>query len=327
MYDIITFGSATRDTFLELKKDNYQVVENNSLEKESICFPLGSKIFIDNLKVSTGGGGTNVACAFSRQGFKTAFCGKIGDDKNGEAVIKELKNFNVDISFVKKDKKKLTAYAVVLSLPGKERTILIFQGACYFLKKEDIIWSNQACWFYLAPLSGESAKVFEGIVDFAKKHNIKVAANPGNTQLELSPEVLKPILRQLDILILNKEEASLLTKLPLSKEKEMLKKINSLTNGIVVLTKGKEGSLVSDGKYIFQAPTHNVSPIDKTGAGDAFASGFLSGLLKKNDIKYAIQLATANATNCIGEIGAKNGLLKKGEWGSWPRVKVEKSLI
>jgi len=68
-------------------------------------------------------------------------------------------------------------------------------------------------------------------------------------------------------------------------------------------------------------------PFEKTGAGDAFGSGFLSGLLQKNDIEYAIQLATANATSCIQKIGAKNGLLKKDEWGSWPKVKVRKRLL
>lgn len=326
MFDIITFGSATKDTFLKLNKENYQVLTSKLSEKENVCFALGSKFFIDDLKISTGGGGTNAACTFSRQGFKTAFCGKIGNDQRGEAVIEELKRFNIDISFVKKDKEKPTAYSVILSLPKGERTILIFQGACYFLRKKDIVVSDRARWFYLAPLSGESVGVFEHIVGFAKKHKIKVAVNPGNTQLKLAPEILRPILKQIDILILNREEASLLTKMPLIQEKKMVKKLNFFTKGIIVLTMGKKGCLVFDGKYFFQASAHNILPTDKTGAGDAFGSGFVSGLLQNNDIEYAIQLAAANATNCIGIIGAKNGLLKKGDWGRWNRIEVKKSL-
>jgi len=326
MFDVITFGSAIQDTFLKLDKKNYQILTSKLPEKESVCFALGSKIFINGLKVSTGGGGTNAACTFSKQGFKTAFCGKIGDDQRGEAVIEALKKFNIDISFVKKDKERPTAYSVILSLPKRERTILIFQGACYFLHKEDTVVPDRVRWFFLAPLSGESVEVFEHIVMFAKKHKIKVAVNPGNTQLKLAPEILKPIFKEIDILILNREEASILTKMPLSEERKMVKKLNSFTKGIIVLTMGKKGCLVFDGKYIFQASAHNVLPIDKTGAGDAFGSGFVSGLLQKNDIEYAIQLATANATNCIGEIGAKNGLLERGDWGKWPKIKVIKKL-
>jgi len=54
--------------------------------------------------------------------------------------------------------------------------------------------------------------------------------------------------------------------------------------------------------------------VDRTGAGDSFASGFVSGFLQKNgDIEYAIQLAIANSTACLTKLGAKNGLLEKGE--------------
>jgi len=327
MFDIITFGSATRDTFLRLKKDSFQIWEESKfITGKALCFPLGSKVFIEDLKVSTGGGGTNTACTFSNQGFKVAYCGKIGEDKRGEAIISELKRFKIDTAFLKKDKKYLTAYSVILSLPQEERTILIYRGACHFLEKKDIPWQKikNTKWFYLAPLSEESSQVFPDLVEFAKKNKIKVAVNPGNTQLNLGEKILNPLLRKVDVLLLNREEASELSKISPDNDRDLIKKLISLTPGIVIVTKGKEGSVVSDGKYIFEAKVPSVLPLEKTGAGDAFGSGFLSGLLKKNDIEYALQLATANATSCIQKIGAKNGLLKKGEWGIWPRVKVEK---
>ena len=329
MFDIITFGSATRDTFLRLKKEGYRILEEGEkFEERALCFPLGGKIFIEDMKVFSGGGATNTACTFNNQGFKVACFSKVGTDKRGEAIIEELKKFKVDTQFIKKDKRYPTAYSAILSLKG-ERTILIYRGACHFIEKEEIPWEKikKVKWFYLAPLSGESSKVFASLVDFAHNHKIKIAANPGNTQLSLGEEILKPILSKIDILILNKEEASFLTKIPREKEIEIIKKIISLIKGIVVITKGKEGVVVSDGKYIFEAGTPEVLPFEKTGAGDAFGSGFLSGLLQKNDIEYAIQLATANATSCIQKIGAKNGLLKKDEWGSWPKVKVRKRLL
>lgn len=329
MYDIITFGSATRDTFLRLKKENYRILEEREfIGGKSLCFPLGAKIFIEDLKVASGGGGTNSACTFSNQGFKVAYWGKIGNDKRGEAVIEELKKFKVETKFIKKDKKYPTAYSVILSSPLGERTVLIYRGACHFLDAREIpTVSPISKWFYLAPLSGESARVFETLVNFAKNNKIKVAANLGNSQINLKKEILEPVLKKIDILILNLEEASLLSKIRVEKEKEIIKKLALLTKGIIVITKAEKGAVVSDGEYLFRVGAPSVLPFEKTGAGDAFGAGFLSGFLEKNNIEYALQLATANATSCIQKIGAKNGLLKKGEWGSWPRVKVEKKLL
>lgn len=329
-YDIVTFGSATRDSFLRLKKESYRILEERGAQEgKSLCFPLGAKIFIENLQVASGGGATNTAATFANQGFEVAVCSKVSSDKRGEAVIEELKKFKMGTQFIKRDKRYPTAYSVILSAPIGERTVLIYRGACHFMELEDIPWEKltKVKWFYLAPLSEKSTQLFGPLVKFAREHKIKIAANPGSGQLGLTQEVLKSILSQIDILILNKEESSLLTKISPQNQEMMIKELNSLTGGIVVMTKGKEGSVVSDGKYLFEAGVPSVLPLEKTGAGDAYGSGFLSGLLQKNDIEYAIQLATANATSCIQKTGAKSGLLKKGNWGIWPRVRVKKKML
>ena len=67
MYDIVTFGSATRDSFLRLKRENYRILEEREAQEgKSLCFPLGAKIFIENLQVASGGGATNTAATFPR---------------------------------------------------------------------------------------------------------------------------------------------------------------------------------------------------------------------------------------------------------------------
>lgn len=330
MFDIITFGSATIDTFLKLKDKDYRILRENRFSTgKTLCLPLGSKILIDDLEVSSGGGGTNTACTFSKQGFKVNYIGKVGNDKRGEELIEELKKNRIGTQFVKRDKNYPTAFSLILSSSIGERTALIYRGACYFMRESDIPWREvkKTRWFYLGPLSGKSSQIFASLVKFAKKNNIKVAANLGNSQINLGQRVLKPILSQIDVLILNKEEASLLTKISPENEKEMIRKLYLLCKRIVVVTRGKKGSIVSDGKYIFEAGVPSVLAIEATGAGDAYGSGFLSGLLKKNNIEYAIQLATANSTSCTQKIGAKNGLLQKSKWGPWPRVKVRKKLL
>lgn len=90
------------------------------------------------------------------------------------------------------------------------------------------------------------------------------------------------------------------------------------------MTKGPEGVVVSDNTHIYRAGIPKSDMIDRTGAGDAFGSAFTAGYIEKGNIGHAIQLATANATAVLQEIGAANGLLKKGEWGEWEKVRVSK---
>lgn len=323
-YDIITFGSAIRDTFVKLEKEDHYIIKDPHLiEKRAFHFPLGSKIEVEKIYVFSGGGGTNTAATFSNQGYKTAFCGKVGKDKRGEAIIEELKRLGIGTQFIKKDKKYPTAYSLIISSPSGERTIFVYRGVSHYLTKKEIPWQRlKAKWFYLATLNGKTSQLFADIVDFAKKNQIKIACNPGNTQIKLGLRILKPILRKIDILILNREEAALLTKIPYQAEKATLKKLNELCPGIVIVTKGEEGAVLSDKKFLYSAPAFRVKTFEKTGAGDAFGSGFLAKYIKTQDIPRSLQFAIANASFCIKEIGAKNGLLKKGE--KYPRVKIKK---
>jgi sugar/nucleoside kinase (ribokinase family) len=162
------------------------------------------------------------------------------------------------------------------------------------------------------------------IVDFAKKNNIKVAVNPSKQQLSLPEEQLKNIFKKVDILFLNQEEASFLTKIPFEEEQNIFKKIDEICPGIAVMTRGGEGTVASDGKYLYSAlPDPDRKIVDTTGAGDSFASGFLTDYIKYNgDIEKAIQLGLANSAANLSEVGAKTGLLDKNS--KFNRVKVLK---
>ena len=244
----------------------------------------------------------------------------------GQEIIEELKSLGVNTKFVLKSKEKKTNHSIVILGINKERTILAYRGASELMGKDNIPWSKlKARWIYLAPLTGLSCEAFSSIVDFSKEINMRVAVNPGMAQLSLPnfPEIAKKI----DILILNQEEASFLSKIPLTQEEEIFKKIDELCPGIAVMTKGGEGVVVSDGKQVFKAkPIADREVVDTTGAGDAFGSGFVAGFIQsKGDIEKAIQLGMANSEGCISQIGAKNGLLKKGQ--EFKEVEVKKEEI
>jgi sugar/nucleoside kinase (ribokinase family) len=123
------------------------------------------------------------------------------------------------------------------------------------------------------------------------------------------------LLDQVDVFIVNEEEASHVTGIPYGKTSEIFKKLDQWVKGIVIMTKGPKGVEVSDGKTRWSAGILPLKKIaDRTGAGDAFGSGFISALMKKpGDMEYAILFASANATGVLTEWGAENGLLKKGD--------------
>jgi len=291
---------------------------------KGVCFSLGSKIDIKNILFSSGGGGTNTAATFAKQGLRTAYCGAVGTDLTGQEIINELGGREISTQFVFKKKGRPTSHSIVITGVGNDRTILVYRGASELLLKEDIPLDQlRTKWFYLAPLSGKLCDIFEPLIDFGRSKGIKIAVNPGNSQILLPEKKLKKILGKIDVLILNQEEASLLTRMPFSKEKEIFKKIDKICPGIAIMTKGEKGVLVSDGKNIFSAKPPKIKAIDRTGAGDSFASGFVSGVFQTDgDIAYAIQFGIANAASCLKKIGSKNGLLSKDD--NFLRVKVKK---
>ena len=326
MYDIVTFGSAAQD--IHVKSKAFKILKDGKdfSTGEGICLTLGSKIEVEDITFSTGGGGTNTAATFVKQGFVTAFCGAIGADTAGLEIVRELKLLGINTGLVVKKKEKHTNQSIIISNVGEDRTILVYRGASDVLTNEDIPWKKikKAKWFYLAPLAGSLCDTFEEIVNFANENGIKVAVNPSMQQLSLPEDKLKNILKKVDILFLNQEEAAFLTKVNFADEKEIFKKIDEICPGIAVMTRGAYGVIVSDGKYLYSAvASPNQVVIDTTGAGDSFSAGFVSDYIRfDGDIEKAIQLGLANSEVNISQVGAKTGLLNKDS--EFVRAKVTK---
>ena len=312
MFDIITFGSAAQDIIVRPKKlTNLNYKKEASLSQ--VCFPTGGKIDVEEFDFYSGGGGTNTAATFALQGFKAAFCGTIGDDVSGQEIITELKELKVNTGLVRFTREKLTNHSIVISNDGQDRTILAYRGAAELMDKKQIPWGKlKAKWLYLAPLSGLLAESFGALVDFANNKQIKIAVNPGIAQLSM-PNFTE-IAKEIDVLILNREEASYLAKIPYEQEKELFSKINEMCPGVTVMTKGGAGVVVSDGKYLYSAlPPEGRLIVDTLGAGDAFGSGFVAEFMRTANIEKAVQFGMANSVGNLTQIGAKTGLLKKGE--------------
>lgn len=313
MFDVITFGSAAWDAFMDMppklvKKDK------NLPSGKGFSFGMGTKIDIPDTHFAFGGGGINTASTFAAQGFSTAYCGMVGDDIPGREAIEYLNRLGIDTQMVAKTDKVSTNNSVVLNAPGTGRVILVYRGASEVLSSANIDWSGlNAKLFYLAPLAGKLYRLTERITMHAKKRGATVAANLGNSQLAMGRACVKSLLARIDVLILNKEEAAIMTGVDYTDEKNIIKKTAAMHPGINVITKGKDGAIIiADGK-IYEAKLKKFKVVEITGAGDAFASGFMSGMLiSGNDIEYSMKLALVNAKHCLLSRGAQK-LLKKDD--------------
>ncbi len=345
-FDIITIGTATQDVFMP--SSTFKIIDDSKCLKnigfitgKAHCLPLGSKIQIKEPVFATGGGATNAAVTFSRQGFKTAALFKMGNDITGEEVVKKLKKEKV-FPLAIRDKKLKTDYSVIFLSPDGERTILNYRGASVNLKTEEIpLQSLKNSWAYVSP-GKISFSIIEKLFSYFAKNKIFIAFNPSKYYLDMGMKKLKPLLNKTKIVLLNREEASHLTKIPYGKEKKIFKRLDEAVKGIAVMTEGPKGVVISDGKTIYRAGIFpsggrsasggkNKKVVDRTGAGDAFGSGFTAGLMKEGyfnekSIKYAIRLGLANATSVIEYVGAKRGILSKSEFeksSRWKKIAIK----
>lgn len=316
MYDVITIGTATRDVFLTSKhfkvlKDKERLKKEGFKTGEAACFSLGSKVEVEEPLFTTGGGALNAAVTFGRLGLKTATIFKVGGDSSGEEIIESVKSENV-IPLAIKDKRNSTAYSVILISSDGERTILVYRGAAGKIRKREIDFSKiKAHWAYIVP-NNISLTLMRELLIFLKKSKICVAMNPSKYYLQMGKSALKPILEKLDVVVMNREEASYLTRVNYENVSGIFKEFDRLVPGIAVMTDGENGASVSDGRYIYEAGAFKEKNlVDRTGAGDAFGSAFVAGLMLKNDINYALRMASANATSVVEKVGAQSGILNK----------------
>jgi len=307
VYDIITIGSSTMDVFAKSEADLISIRRDDSQE-DLIAFPLGAKILIKDLNFESGGGGTNTAVAFSRLGFKTAYLGALGNDENGHQVLDILKKENVDfIGHIVNDR---TNFSVILDSMEEDRTVLTYKGASSKLSlKQSEIKKIRAKWIYSASVIKTSFKTLEKIAVHAKKNKIKLAFNPSSYQAKKGKRYLRKILKKCTVLILNRDEAELIVgkgDLDITYQK-----LSNLGPEIISITEGRQGASCLFKGNIYHAYPKKVKICETTGAGDAFSSGFVAGLILKNDPLFAIKLGMSNAESVIKYFGAKNILLHR----------------
>jgi len=190
MLDVVCMGSSTIDLFVNVNKSMKQIHP-------------GDKTLVSNLDYETGGGGTNGAVSLARLGCKVAYLGKVGDDHNGERILKELKKENVKVIKTKLSKLR-TSFSVLLETKEKDRTIFTFKGANNDLSLDDFkLKKVRAKWLYMTTHLNKSFKTCKEVARYVKKRNTKILFNPSQ-YLAKQKSKISPILKLTDIIVLNK---------------------------------------------------------------------------------------------------------------------------
>ncbi len=301
---IVCIGSATQDIFV--KTPEFQFRKSRKGTGTELCLKLGKKFDIEEIHFDYGGGALNTSFGFNKMGFDSNVLASIGNDSTAKKIEMILKMEKINLIPVPSGKE--TGFSVIFRKPKGDRTIMTYRGANNEWNEQKVPWKKlkKMNWVYVSSF-GTSKSFLEKIAGFCKKNKIKLAFNPGASQRKLGLERLKKVVKQCNILILNKEEITEWTKK--RNEMDAARELTEIGAKIVVVTDGRKGSTAFNGKKFFKQKAYDVERRDVTGAGDSFSVGFVSAIENKKNIALALKIGTANACSVITKIGAHNGLL------------------
>lgn len=193
MSDVITIGSATMDVFVECDDASIVSVRLKDRSTDFMSYPYGSKLEIADFDTQVGGGGVNTATNFANLGFSTSAIFKVGDDIYSQGLFDFFRDKKVNLRSVIQDKSDSTGFSIILTSFEGDRTVLAHRGANAHIKKSEIDFNaiKEAKLLYIAPLNGDSNKVLDDIVKFAKENDTSVCFNAGTTGIKKDLNTLK----------------------------------------------------------------------------------------------------------------------------------------
>lgn len=312
--DVICVGDAKLDIFLTIDEKNAHVKLDNSTRE--LRFGYGEKIEVKKMSLSVGGNAANVAVGISRLGFKSSLVAEIGKDEFTQKIINSLTQENVNLELVKQIANENSSITVGINFKG-DRTLFTE----HVRREHDFDFGEKtAKVIYLTSLGPIWEKAYEKTLDFTEKNNIKLIFNPGTLQIEKRDAIIWRIISKSGVLFVNKEEAEELLygkeiNLPSNSQnyvKKLLYGLKSLGAEIVVITDGDTGSYAMDETHnAYHMGIIHCEVVGKTGAGDAYTSGFISAILNGENMEGAMRWGAFNSAGVIQEIGAQKGLVIK----------------
>lgn len=305
--DVVTIGNATIDAFLILADSNSSVSLDNVHKR--LCVDYGQKIPLESCDFLPGGNACNVAVGLSRAGFKTAILAEIATDEFSEKILNGLKKEDVGTDFLLRGEGQ-SSFSIALNFQGERTLFVEHHDRAHNFNINNL----EAKALYLTSLGHTWQQVYRNVAAYLQaRPEVVLAFNPGSTQLRDGVKTFDFIFPLTTILFVNREEAE---KIVGSKDDipALLTALQSKGCKLISLTDGERGGYAIDehGK-VYHQPKITCPVVERTGAGDAYASGFLAAFLNAQPISTCMLWGAHNAASVIGQIGAQPGLLRKEE--------------
>jgi sugar/nucleoside kinase (ribokinase family) len=307
MLDLLTIGDIKLDTFVVLDEDNEQCCLR--MPDAKLCLDYGAKINVKIVDSQIAGSAPNVAIGLSRMGKKTAVISSMGEDTTRPLALEVLKREGVGTSFVETVKGEKSTYSVVLNFRG-EKTILTGH-----IKHEYHLPTSfpKPKWMYVGEMGIGYEKLYRQVRDYAKKDGVRIAMNPGSVQIEELKRALFDLFPHLEVLFVNREEAQALCKSTAAEIHKLAGALFEYGPKHVIITDGVRGSYEYGGHELRYCPIFPSKLVEATGAGDAFASGYLSAVMSGESCAEGLRWGAVNAASVVGFVGPQHGLLSKNE--------------
>ncbi len=319
MPQVITLGSATSDIFVLTSETRILPGVSATCEK-LVAFELGAKIPVGRIQSGIGGAAANVAIGLCRLGIEVKPCVALGADEIGESIERTFQKEKISTDLCHFVNGKGSDQSVILVEPLKrDRTVFYSREAGDRLRLNKISqWKTE--WLFISSLAGDWKGKLSQILKLRKDKGVKIAWNPGQAQIQAGVKFLAPLLRETSLLFLNWDEAlDLALSDPIFREKyarrkppqkALLRFLRETGAQVSIVTLGRQGSLAVDESGFYEAPSLMTKPVELTGAGDAYASGFLASWVKDlGNVSRAMSWGVANAGSVVLYFGAQKGLL------------------
>lgn len=311
-HDFVAIGDTVVDDFIKLKDARVNCDIND--ENCTISMRFADKIPFESSTIVYGvGNAANAAVSASRLGLKAALVTTVGKDDNGKKILHHLKKEKISTNYVRLEGGAPTNYHYVLWYES-DRTILVNHHPYAYSFPKNI---KQPKAVYLTSLASGTETYHRDIGMWLEKNpNIFFAFQPGTFQIKLGAEILAPLYRRANVFFANKEEYQRILKLPQTHTDipDLLKKMRALGPKMPFLTDGRNGAYaLLENETVLHVPIFPdpKPPLERTGAGDAFASTTTVYLLQGLPVKDAMFRGTVNSAYVVQAIGAQEGLLKK----------------
>lgn len=292
-YDVVGFGALNLDRL-------YQVNRIAGEDAES---------FIKDSKLSCGGSAANTVIGLSRLNLNTAFIGKVGNDREGELLLENLKNEEVNTEGIIISEEGRSGNVMDFIDDEGQRALYVDPGVNDEIKIDEINMDTvlDTRIIHFTSFVRDSIHAQEELLDKIPP-DVKVSLDPGRIYAEKGQKNLSKLLERTDILLLNRDELELLTK---KKHRTIDEEIDSLRNfdiDIIVVKMGTEGSYATDGESTHHTEIFKVKCRDTTGAGDAFNAGFLYGYLKGEPLENSCVIGNCVAACNVEDFGGTKNL-------------------